>query len=296
MIAPPIRNARLAGWLGSRLRAPGSLFRDKDFSVRREYIESFDGERIELLIIEPHGLCEPAPAMVYYHGGGFFFGASWHHYNMARMYAKEGECKLIFPQYRLAPKHPYPHAPEDCYAALKYTYENADTLGIDKEKIAVGGDSAGGALCAAVVQMARDRGDALPLFQMLIYPVTDRRMSSESMRSFVDTPMWNARLSRLMWQGYTGDGEVENIAYASPAEAQSLAGLSPAYVETAEFDCLRDEGIEYARAMSADGVDVELNETKGTMHAYDMVTGAAESRRSFEARINYINKRFGDAI
>lgn len=294
MIAPPIRNTRLAGWLGSLLRPPRSLFRDKSFEVTREYVRSFDGAEIELLVIEPTGVTENAPCMVYYHGGGFFFGASWHHYNMARAYSKEGGCKLIFPQYRLAPNYPYPHAPEDCYAALKYAYENADRLGINKDKIAVGGDSAGGALCAAVVQMARDRGDALPLFQMLIYPVTDRRMKSESMTSFVDTPMWNARLSRLMWQGYTGDGEVENIAYASPAEAQSLAGLSPAYVETAEFDCLRDEGIEYARALADAGVPVELNETHATMHAYDMVTSASESVRSIKARIDYINRMFSE--
>ena len=290
----PVWLVDMAGRLDWLMTPPMSLFFDRDLSVRRKRIAGYLGESIEVIVIEPKDVESPSCAMVYYHGGGFSLGATWHHYDMARMYAKCAKCKVIFPQYRLAPRYPYPYGPEDCYAALKYTYDNADSLGIDRTKIGVGGDSAGGALCAATVQMARDRGLGIPLFQMLIYPVIDRRMTTDSMTNYLDTPMWNARLSRLMWRTYLGDGEHENIAYASPIEAHSLEGLSDAYVETAEFDCLRDEGIAYALALRDAGVSVTLNETFGTMHSYDAIKGASESRRSFDARINYMKKRFSE--
>ena len=245
-----------------------------------------------MLLFEPRGIVENSPCLVYYHGGGFFFGAAWYHYKIAKRYALEVGCKLAFVQYRLAPKNPHPTPSEDCYAALKWTFENSSRLGIDKNRIAVGGDSAGGALAAAVCQMARDRGTDMPCFQLLVYPVTDRRMDTESNRKFIDTPMWNSTLSAMMWQGYVQDENLSNIAYASPMEANSFAGLPDAYVETAEFDCLRDEGIAYADALKAAGVDVVLNETKGTMHGFDAATGATVSKNAVARRIQYMKKMF----
>ena len=175
---------------------------------------------------------------------------------------------------------------------MKWTFENSSRLGLDKNRIAVGGDSAGGALAAAVCQMARDRGTDMPCFQLLVYPVTDRRMDTESNRKFTDTPMWNSTLSAMMWQGYVQDENLSNIAYASPMEANSFAGLPDAYVETAEFDCLRDEGIAYADALKAAGVEAILNETKGTMHGFDAAGGATVSKNAVARRIQYMKKMF----
>jgi acetyl esterase/lipase len=239
----PIINGKLLCHVGAWMRPPRSFFRDPDVCVRRDRIQSFDGKENEVFILEPRGLTSPAPCLVYYHGGGFIFGGSFHHYNIAREYAKRTPCKLIFAQYRLAPKHPHPIPSEDCYAALRFTFENAERLHIDENRIAVAGDSAGGALAAAVCQMARDRATAMPLFQLLIYPVTDRRMHYDSCRRFTDTPMWNARLSVKMWQGYVPNEKAPLMAYASPMEAARFDALPTAYVETAEFDCLHDEGI-----------------------------------------------------
>ena len=290
--APPIRNAKMAGVTGSLMKPPRWIWHDSEVSVQRALVKSYDGAEVEVLIFEPHGVEEPAPCLVYYHGGGFFFGGAAYHYRLAKQYALETPCKVLFVQYRLAPNNPHPTPAEDCYAALRWTFENAAGLDVNKTQIAVGGDSAGGALAAAVSQMARDRGTDMPLFQLLVYPVTDRRMQTESCKRYTDTPMWNAELSEKMWRGYLQKENAANIAYASPMEADSFCGLPSAYVETAEFDCLHDEGIAYAEALQAAGVDVEINETKGTMHGYDIVERAPKTKAAVDQRIRYMQSLF----
>lgn len=294
-IAPPIRNAKIAGWMGSKMKPPKWVRKNRDCEVHisKENIKSFDGADISAFFIDPYGLEEESPCLVYYHGGGFFFEGAPYHYKLAKQYALECECRVVFVQYRLAPKHPHPIPAEDCYAALRWTFENAERLKINKEKIAVGGDSAGGALVAAVCQMARDRGTELPLFQLLVYPVTDRRMNYESCRKYIDTPMWNSKLSLKMWEGYVQDVNAPNLEYASPMEADNFKGLPKAYIEAAEFDCLHDEGIAYAEALKGAGIDVILNETKGTMHGFDIVQKAPTAKAAVRARIDFM-KRFFD--
>ena len=294
LFAPPIQSAKMAGWMGSKMRPPRWVRknRDHEVSVTRETLKSYDGADISVFVIDPYSLEKSTPALVYYHGGGFFFEGAWYHYKLVKQYALEAECRIIFVQYRLAPKHPHPTPAEDCYAALRWTFENAERLRIQKEKIAVGGDSAGGALAAAVCQMARDRGTDLPLFQLLIYPVTDRRMCYDSCRNYTHTPMWNARLSVKMWQGYTPDPNAPDMAYASPMEAASFEGLPTAYLETAEFDCLHDEGIAYAHALQNAGVSVLLKETKGTMHGFDIVANAPTTKAIVKERIAFLKEHF----
>ena len=294
LFAPPIQNAKMAGWMGSKMQPPRWVKKslDREVSITKETVKSYDGANISVFVIDPYGLEETSPCLVYYHGGGFFFEGAWYHYKLAKQYAIEAECRVIFVQYRLAPKHPHPTPAEDCYAALCWTFENAERLKIEKTKIAVGGDSAGGALAAAVCQMARDRGSDMPLFQLLIYPVTDRRMNYDSCRNFVDTPMWNAKLSKLMWQGYVQNENAPDIAYASPMEAKRFDSLPTSYVETAEFDCLRDEGIAYANAMKHAGVAVTLHETRGTMHGFDIVEKAPTAKAMVKARIAFMRAQF----
>ncbi len=292
LFAPPIQNARVAGWLGSKMRPPRRIWRDRQVPVRRELISGYEGYPIELLVFEPAGIPEPSPCLVYYHGGGFFFGAAGYHYRLAMQYAVRTPCKLVFVQYRLAPGNQHPIPAEDSFAALCWTAEHSADLGIDPARIAVGGDSAGGALAAAVCQMTRDRGGPHPRLQMLIYPVTDRRMQTESNRLYTDTPMWNSRLSAKMWQGYAPDVSPQNIAYASPMEAQSFEALPQAYVEVAEFDCLRDEGIAYAEALRAGGAEVTLCERCGTMHGFDIVERAPTAIAAVDERIEFLKNKF----
>lgn len=298
-IAPPIQNARIAGWMGSKMKPPVWVRRntDAEVSVTRHSLKSYDGAEISAFVFSPRKAEETLPCLVYYHGGGFFFEGAGYHYRLVKQYAMEADCRVIFAQYRLAPKHPHPTPAEDCYAVLRFAVENAGRLGLDAGKIAVGGDSAGGALAAAVCQMARDRGTELPLFQLLIYPVTDRRMNHPSCIQYTDTPMWNAKLSRLMWEGYVGKGSVSDVAYASPMEAKRFDGLPAAYVESAEFDCLHDEGLAYADALEAAGVPVWRNETDGTMHGFDIVKKAPTAKAAAKARIAFLRERFyGDGI
>lgn len=290
--APPIQNAKIAGWMGSMMKPPRWIWTDHEVSVKKELIKSYDGEKIEILIFDPCGIKEPAPCLVYYHGGGFFFGGAGYHYKLAKQYALGTACKVVFVQYRLAPKKPHPTPAEDCHAALKWMFENADKLNVDRNKIAVGGDSAGGALAAAVCQMARDRRTDMPIFQLLVYPVTDRSMQTESCKKYTDTPMWNAKLSATMWKGYVQGEDTPDIIYASPMEAKHFGDLPSAYVETAEFDCLHDEGIAYAEALKLAGVAVELNETKGTMHGFDIAEKASTTKAAVAKRIDYMQKSF----
>ena len=292
---PPIQNAKIAGWMGSKMKVPKwvSKNRDSEICITKEKIKSYDGSEVSIFVIAPREFEETSPCLVYYHGGGFFFEGAGYHYKLAKQYALECECRVIFVQYRLAPKHPHPTPAEDCYAALRWIFENTERLKIDNEKIAVGGDSAGGALAAAVCQMARDRDTDIPLFQLLVYPVTDRRMNYVSCHKFTDTPMWNAKLSVKMWEGYVQNENAPDIVYASPMEAERLDSLPAAYVETAEFDCLHDEGLAYANALQDAGVDVTLNETRGTMHGFDIVQKAPTAKAAVKARIKFMKEHFG---
>lgn len=290
--APPIRNAKMAGWMRSMMRPPMWIWRDREVKVRKAAIKGYQNGKIEVFVFEPYDIADNAPCLVYYHGGGFFFEGAEYHYRLAKEYALKTPCKVVFVQYRLAPRNPYPIPVEDSYAALRWTFRNAEKLKIDRAKIAVGGDSAGGTLAAAVCQMARDRGTDMPCFQLLVYPATDRRMQTESNKKYTDTPMWNSKLSKKMWPGYLTDNNIPDIVYASPMEAKIFGDLPQAYVETAEFDCLHDEGIAYAEALRKAGIAVEVNETRGTMHGFDIILKAPTTKAAVAARINYMRKCF----
>jgi len=291
LMTPPIKNPESAGKMGEMMKPPKWLWKDKDISVRRENIGGYKGEPIEVFVMEPKHI-KTENCLIYYHGGGFFFEGAGYHYANAKSYILNVPCKVLFVQYRLAPKHPFPIPTEDSYEALKWAYENAESLGINREKIAVGGDSAGGCLAAAVTQMARDRGLGVNIrFQLLIYPFVDQSMSSESNQRFTDTPMWNSTLSKQMGGGFLQDTQVENFVYASPIEG-SCENLPNAYIETAEFDCLHDDGINYAQKLLNAGVAVELNETQGTMHGFDIVQNAPTTKAAVSTRIEYMRKMF----
>ncbi|HSK67907.1 MAG TPA: alpha/beta hydrolase, partial [Candidatus Limnocylindria bacterium] len=229
------------------------------------------GFPVPVTIFRPQGLPTPAPCLAYFHGGAFVLRAAPHHYRLAQSLAESARCAVVLPEYRLAPRHPFPAALEDCYAIYEWAHANASALGVDPARVAVGGDSAGGNLAAAVCLLARDRGAPRPCFQMLLYPVTDRRMQTDSMAQFRRAPVWNARLNRGMWHAYLRGGETLPAEYASPAEAASHAGLPDAYVEAAELDPLRDEGIAYARALEKGGAAVRLRVVPGACHGFDRV-------------------------
>lgn len=269
--------------------------RPSDLTIAKHRLNSASGSRCHVTTLAPSGLQAPAPALVYYHGGGFALTYASLHLRNCEHYAKQAGCIVVFVDYRLAPKNPFPDGFNDCYAALKWSVEQATDLGIDIRRIAVGGDSAGGAFAAGVAQKARDEQFVELCAQLLIYPVLDNSCSTISATNFVDVPLWNAASNRHMWDMYLSRyKDEETPAYAAPAHGQ-VYGLPLSYVETAEFDPLRDEGRNYATALEDQGVEVVLNETKGTVHGYDGATNNAIAQKSMEARSAFLRDAFTPA-
>lgn len=262
----------------------------------KKKISGYLNAPIDLTILEPKDIDKNAPCLIYLHGGGFVFKAAPHHMNLAFQYAMKTPCKVVFVDYRLAPKYAFPIGVEDCYAALEWVFKNAESLGIDKNRIAIGGDSAGGNLSAAVSLMARDGMGPGICFQMLIYPCTDARQITESIKNYSDTPVWNPNLNRRMWKIYLKKGVPTKREYASLMEAASLENLPDTYVEVSEFDCLRDEGINLAEALQKSGIHVELNKTAGTIHGFEMVKNSEFVKQCITKRILILKKAFKSEV
>ncbi len=275
------------------MKAPKCIYKDKTLNTVRCEIASYDGEKIECFLFSPKGIGENAPCLIYIHGGGFVLPAAGYHYKNAMRYAKETGCKVWFVNYRLAPKYPHPVFFEDCYAAMCFLYGNADSLGVDIDKIGIGGDSAGSTLSVGVCMMAKDRNHPIRfVFQMLPYPFLDMRGNSEANQKYTDTPMWNSTLSNRIGPMTKVDKSHPSYVYYSPVEADNFENLPPAYIEPAEFDCLHDDGILYAKRLAEAGVLVTVNETKGTMHGFDIVQKAPTTKAALSARISFMRKMF----
>lgn len=273
----PLCNAFLRLPISRRYRG----IRCKKYAIRA------NGRKVELRVYAPKDLKGTAPCLVYFHGGGFALRGAPQHYKLAQVYCEEVRCRVVFVDYGVKP---FPVPAEDCFAAYLWTVRNAAKLHIDPTRIAVGGDSAGGNLAVACCLMARDMLAPLPCFQMLIYPVTDRRMQTLSMAAFPDTPMWNAEQNRFMWKWYLSKPHDLPTEYASPMEAESLKGLPNAYVETAEFDCLRDEGAAYGAALQKAGSTVEMNMTAGTVHGFELAWNAEPTQTAIDRRVNALRR------
>ncbi len=214
----------------------------------------------------------PMGALVYFHGGGWVIGDIESHDEVCRALAKGSGCVVVSVDYRLAPEHKFPAAPEDCHAATKWVAANAAALGVDPNRIAVGGDSAGGNLAAVVAQMARDHGGPKIAFQLLIYPATDWSKESASQREFVQDGYILSR-GDMVWfyDHYMTSAADKTNPYFSPACAKSLAGLPPAFVMTAAIDPLRDEGEAYGEALRKAGVAVTAKRYPGVCHGFVMM-------------------------
>jgi acetyl esterase len=210
---------------------------------------------VRVLLYRPKSADGPLPLIVSMHGGAFALRADSFPANDARL-AMNGAL-VVSVDYRIVPEHPFPCGVEDCYAALCWAVAELD---IDPARVVVTGASAGGALAAAVTLMARDRGGPAISYQALMIPVLDDRCETASMRQYVEAPVFGATRAREMWATYLGPpaDRADTSPYAAPARAQSLAGLPPAFIHVNGLDPLRDEGIEYALRLLAEGVQVEL--------------------------------------
>jgi acetyl esterase len=206
--------------------------------------------------------------LVYYHGGGHVVGTLDTHDSACRFLAKHAGVGVLSVDYRLAPEHPYPAAVDDSVAALTWASENAERIGFDPSRIAVGGDSAGGNL-AAVVALAAKAGEApLPAFQLLIYPVCDYVEKRRSYELFKEGFFLTAAEMDWYRDHYLPDRDAAHEWRVSPLRAPDHSGLPPAYILTAGFDPLRDEAEDYARLLTAAGVPTALHRHDGLLHSF----------------------------
>jgi acetyl esterase len=227
------------------------------------------------------------------HGGGFILGDLEMVHASNLTLAREVGAVVVSVDYRLAPEDRYPAGLEDCYAGLVWFAEHAEEYGVDPDRIAIHGISAGGGLCAGLALLARDRGGPAIAFQYLGVPEVDDRLGTASMTAYIDTPLWNQPNAVLSWAAYLGagvPGTADVAVYAAPARASDLSGLPPAYVSTMEFDPLRDEGIAYALALQAAGVQVELHMFPGTFHGSSLVEHAAISQLERSEEITVLRR------
>jgi acetyl esterase len=239
------------------LKAPGPA---GDIPVRK-YATSAEGNR---------------PALVFYHGGGFVIGNIESHDPLCRSLANQSGCTVLSVDYRLAPEAKFPAAPEDCFAALRWAHQNAAALGIDSNRIAVGGDSAGGNLSAVVSQMARDAGGPPVAFQLLIYPATDMAAETESYERNGKGYFLEKDDSLWFLGHYLRDEADKANVLASPMRAKDLSGLPPALIITAEYDPLLDDGVAYADRLREAGVPVTYSCYDGMVHGFLSMAGVLD--------------------
>jgi len=250
-----------------------------------------DGTDLRLRLYTPADREGPSPACVFFHGGAFIIGDPEAEERRCLAYAADAGCVVVSADYRLAPEHRFPAGFDDAYAALVWTAGHVDELGVDPARIAVGGNSAGGALAAAVAQAVRDRRGPPVDRQLLIYPVLDDRMTTPSMQAFTATPIWTSSASAQMWRVYLGDEPAAVSPYAAPARADDLHGLPRAYVLTCQLDPLRDEGLDYARRLMLAGVDTELHHFAGAIHGFDsLAPRATVTARAFADQVAFLSR------
>lgn len=257
-----------------RLPAPG----EPVASIENLRVQGPAGE-IPVRLYVPEGAARPSGALVYFHGGGWVIGSLETHENLCKALANRAGARVVSVDYRLAPEHRWPAAAEDCYAITCHVAEHGSPFGIDGVRIAVGGDSAGGNLAAVVALLARERGGPRLRHQVLIYPVTDHDFERASYRENGADYFLTAAAMQWFWGHYVPDRARRNDPSAAPLRAETLAGLPPATVITAEYDPLRDEGEAYAERLREAGVPTTLSRYDGQIHGFVSMLDLLEAGR-----------------
>ena len=263
-----------------------------EVSKRTLTIQGFNGLDFHTDIFEPPDKHEKLPALIFIHGGAFSYRAASYHIQLAAIYAAKAGCRVFLPDYHLLPEHPWPAALHDCLALYRYISENPDLLGIDAGKIGVAGDSAGAFFAEMLCNLYEQEALIKPCLQMLVYPLTDYDTGRDSMIRNSDAPVWNLKGHERMMAYYFPDMSREEIRKLMPMQQKLPQIIPDAYIETAEYDILHDEGILYGKKLEAAGARVEINETARTFHGYDASIDSKITRMNIEKRIAFLKRTF----
>ncbi|OBK64126.1 alpha/beta hydrolase [Mycobacterium sp. 1165178.9] len=237
---------------------------------------------VRVLVTTPAEHDAPRPAVLWIHSGGMILGSPQFEAPFSGRLARELGAVVVSPDYRLAPEHPFPAALDDCMAVLRWMLASADELGIDPQRIAVAGGSAGGGLSAAVAQRSHD--ERIPLrAQVLIYPILDDRTALCEDHDRRGRFMWTPAASKFAWTAYLGRQPRMSDApeYAAPARRTDLAGLPPAWIGAGDLDLLHEESVRYAEQLKACGVPCELVTVPKMYHGADLIASKAASMQEF---------------
>ncbi|MDT5117544.1 MAG: hypothetical protein QOE30_3283 [Mycobacterium sp.] len=269
-VHPDLR--RIARIAPRQLISPRSLSIIRALTVLRERRNPGASRHAEVItlgsgagirLFRPAGVTEPAPALLWMHGGGYVMGGAQQDDRVCHGFATRLGITVASVEYRLAPEHPYPAPLEDCYAALAWL---AGLPAVDPTRVAIGGASAGGGLAAALAFLARDRGEVTPLFQLLAYPMLDDRSSLTAEKPTYR--LWNTRSNQFGWTAYLGDADRQ---VAVPARRVDLAGLASAWIGVGTHDLFHDEDLAYAKRLRGAGVPCEVEIIPGAFHGFDLV-------------------------
>ncbi|MEU3274920.1 alpha/beta hydrolase [Saccharomonospora sp. NPDC006951] len=255
-------------------------------TVRRRYASNgaeASGPAVGIHVYEPAARTRTSGALLWLHGGGYIMGSSASDNTLCSRIAAELGILVVSVDYRLAPEHPFPSGLDDAVTALRWLHGNAGELGIDPRRIAVGGESAGGGLAAALAQRAHDEGDLAPCFQLLVYPMLDDRTALDAARE--PTFVWTPASNRFGWTCYLGHplatGEMR--PYAVPARRPDLGGLAPAWIGVGDLDLFHDEDVAYAGRLGEAGVPCVLEVVPGMYHGALSLVPAAPAVTAFRA-------------
>lgn len=236
-------------------------------------VVSEEGTPVTVYVYRPAGIGPRSAAMLYTHGGGMITSSAAGYHVMVSAYARDLGIPIVSTEYRLAPEHPFPAPLDDVHAAYRWLVANAAMLDVDLTRIAVGGESAGGGLTAALCQRLYDLGEHQPRFQLLIYPMIDDRTTLRRASHYRGQLVWSEKSNLYGWTSYLGRKPTAAHApkYAAPARRLDLAGLPPAWIGVGTLDLFYDEDVAYAKRLQECGVPCELDIVEGAFHGFDLV-------------------------